>query len=143
MLSIVISFMLFPKELNWKYIAGFLAVVVSTVYTFYLKQQKNAAKAKAARSACILSKLCNTYGSCFSSVHSLPTRSARSRRDATPDAIAFDARHLVIVFRLRWRARHEASRRALFSKKTRFGEVLATNNLVQLQVLRAKMNTVP
>jgi len=47
-LSIVISFMLFPKELNWKYIAGFIAVVVSTVYTFYLKQQKNAAKAKAA-----------------------------------------------------------------------------------------------
>jgi adenosine 3'-phospho 5'-phosphosulfate transporter B3 len=46
-LSIVISFALFPKELNWKYIAGFAAVVVSTVYTFYLKQQKNAAKAAA------------------------------------------------------------------------------------------------
>merc|ERR1712216_222983 len=46
-LSLVISFALFPKELNWKYIAGFAAVVVSTVYTFYLKQQKNAAKAAA------------------------------------------------------------------------------------------------
>ena len=47
-LSIVISFMLFPKELNWKYIAGFAAVVVSTIYTFYLKQQKSKAKAAAA-----------------------------------------------------------------------------------------------
>jgi adenosine 3'-phospho 5'-phosphosulfate transporter B3 len=46
-LSIVISFMLFPKELNWKYIAGFIAVLVSTVYTFYLKDQKNKAKAAA------------------------------------------------------------------------------------------------
>ena len=46
-LSIVISFMLFPKELNWKYIAGFGAVLVSTVYTFYLKDQKNKAKAAA------------------------------------------------------------------------------------------------
>jgi adenosine 3'-phospho 5'-phosphosulfate transporter B3 len=46
-LSIVISFMLFPKELNWKYIAGFAAVVVSTIYTFYLKQEKNKAKALA------------------------------------------------------------------------------------------------
>merc|ERR1719253_1310071 len=47
-LSIVISFMLFPKELNWKYIAGFIAVLVSTVYTFYLKDQKNKAKEAAA-----------------------------------------------------------------------------------------------
>tara|TARA_A100001035_G_C27750734_1_gene486326 strand:+ start:101 stop:1279 length:1179 start_codon:yes stop_codon:yes gene_type:complete len=46
-LSIVISFILFPKELNWKYIAGFAAVVVSTIYTFYLKDQKNKAKAAA------------------------------------------------------------------------------------------------
>ncbi|CAL6379108.1 unnamed protein product [Bathycoccus prasinos] len=46
-LSIVISFMLFPKELNWKYIAGFGAVLVSTIYTFYLKDQKNKAKAAA------------------------------------------------------------------------------------------------
>jgi adenosine 3'-phospho 5'-phosphosulfate transporter B3 len=47
-LSIVISFMLFPKELNWKYIAGFAAVLVSTIYTFYLKNEKNKAKAAAA-----------------------------------------------------------------------------------------------
>jgi len=54
----------------------------------------------------------------FSSVHSrLPTRSARSRRDATPDAIAFDARHLVIVFCSRWRATRSVSCRALFQKR--------------------------
>mmetsp|Transcript_7681 Transcript_7681/g.25452 ORF Transcript_7681/g.25452 Transcript_7681/m.25452 type:complete len:404 (-) Transcript_7681:241-1452(-) len=46
-LSIVISFVLYPKELNWKYIAGFAAVVVSTIYTFYLKQAKKSAKAPA------------------------------------------------------------------------------------------------
>ena len=40
MLSIVISFILFPKALNWKYIAGFAAVLVSTAYTFYLKAEK-------------------------------------------------------------------------------------------------------
>ena len=45
-LSIVISFVLFPKALNWKYIVGFIAVLVSTAYTFYLKGEK--AKAKAA-----------------------------------------------------------------------------------------------
>jgi adenosine 3'-phospho 5'-phosphosulfate transporter B3 len=37
---------LFPKALNWKYIVGFIAVLVSTAYTFYLKGEK--AKAKAA-----------------------------------------------------------------------------------------------
>ncbi len=46
-LSIVISFVLFPKALNWKYIVGFLAVLVSTAYTFYLKGEKNKAKAAA------------------------------------------------------------------------------------------------
>lgn len=46
-LSIVISFILFPKALNWKYIVGFLAVLVSTAYTFYLKGEKNKAKAAA------------------------------------------------------------------------------------------------
>ena len=53
MLSIVISFILFPKALNWKYIAGFAAVLVSTAYTFYLKGEKRKAKeaAKAAASA--------------------------------------------------------------------------------------------
>ena len=52
-LSIVISFILFPKALNWKYIAGFAAVLVSTAYTFYLKGEKRKAKeaAKAAASA--------------------------------------------------------------------------------------------
>merc|ERR1712216_95233 len=48
-LSIVISFILFPKALNWKYIAGFIAVLVSTAYTFYLKGEK--AKAKEAAKA--------------------------------------------------------------------------------------------
>ena len=43
-LSIAISFALFPKELNWKYIAGFAAIVISTVCTFYLTQQKTTAK---------------------------------------------------------------------------------------------------
>merc|ERR1712205_2854 len=33
----VLSFVLFPKALNWKYIVGFIAVLVSTAYTFYLK----------------------------------------------------------------------------------------------------------
>jgi len=47
-MSIVISFILFPKALNWKYIAGFAAVLLSTVYTFYLKQEKNKAKAASA-----------------------------------------------------------------------------------------------
>ena len=50
MLSIVISFILFPKALNWKYIAGFAAVLVSTAYTFYLKGEKNKAK-EAAKAA--------------------------------------------------------------------------------------------
>jgi len=45
-MSIVISFALFPKVLNWKYIAGFGAVLVSTAYTFFLNAEK--AKAKAA-----------------------------------------------------------------------------------------------
>ena len=49
-LSIVISFILFPKALNWKYIAGFAAVLVSTAYTFYLKGEKNKAK-EAAKAA--------------------------------------------------------------------------------------------
>ena len=49
-LSIVISFILFPKALNWKYIAGFVAVLVSTAYTFYLKGEKNKAK-EAAKAA--------------------------------------------------------------------------------------------
>lgn len=44
-LSIVISFILFPKALNWKYIVGFAAVLISTAYTFYLKDQKNKVKA--------------------------------------------------------------------------------------------------
>ena len=48
-MSIVISFVLFPKALNWKYIAGFVAVLISTFYTFYLKQEKT--KAKAAKKA--------------------------------------------------------------------------------------------
>jgi adenosine 3'-phospho 5'-phosphosulfate transporter B3 len=47
-LSIVISFVLFPKALNWKYIVGFIAVLVSTAYTFYLKGEKKKAKEAAA-----------------------------------------------------------------------------------------------
>jgi len=47
----VISFVLFPKALNWKYIAGFIAVLVSTVYTFYLKSEKRQAKAAAKAAA--------------------------------------------------------------------------------------------
>ena len=50
-LSIVISFILFPKALNWKYIAGFAAVLISTAYTFYLKAEKKKAKEAAAASA--------------------------------------------------------------------------------------------
>lgn len=46
-LSIVISFVLFPKALNWKYIAGFITVVGSIGWTFQLKMEKNAAKAAA------------------------------------------------------------------------------------------------
>jgi adenosine 3'-phospho 5'-phosphosulfate transporter B3 len=40
--------LLFPKELNWKYIVGFIAVLVSTAYTFYLKGEKKKAKEAAA-----------------------------------------------------------------------------------------------
>lgn len=46
-LSIIISFILFPKPLNWKYIAGFIVVTGSIVWTFQLKQAKMAAKAAA------------------------------------------------------------------------------------------------
>jgi adenosine 3'-phospho 5'-phosphosulfate transporter B3 len=54
-LSIVISFVLFPKALNWKYIAGFVVVVASIAWTFQLKQEKikakEAAKLAAAKEA--------------------------------------------------------------------------------------------
>ena len=50
-LSICLSFILFPKALNWKYIAGFFMVVVSTLMTFKIKTDKAKAKALAAKSA--------------------------------------------------------------------------------------------
>jgi len=50
-LSIVISFILFPKALNWKYIAGFITVVGSIAWTFQLKQEKIKAKEAAAAAA--------------------------------------------------------------------------------------------
>jgi len=50
-LSIVISFVFYPKVLNWKYIAGFITVVGSIAWTFFLKQEKIALKAAAKKSA--------------------------------------------------------------------------------------------
>jgi adenosine 3'-phospho 5'-phosphosulfate transporter B3 len=43
-LSIIISFVLYPKPLNWKYGAGFVMVLGSIYLTFELKRQKAAKK---------------------------------------------------------------------------------------------------